>query len=65
MEASIPNDKEMKRMEKRTIEVNCMLQRLKEEVDQLEKNVCDSLSTQADRPPAPATPQAPTTPPVQ
>eukprot|EP00975_Prorocentrum_lima_P000121 28229-Prorocentrum_lima.AAC.1 len=61
----------MKKMERRTIEVNGVLQRLKEDVegqdqrldflsdqmDQLEKNVSHGLSTQAYRPPAPATPQ--------
>eukprot|EP00975_Prorocentrum_lima_P049646 10388072-Prorocentrum_lima.AAC.1 len=64
----------MKHMERSTIEVNRMLQRLKDDVkgnerglkylsdqvDQLEQNMGLNTPKQADRPPAPATPQPPT-----
>eukprot|EP00975_Prorocentrum_lima_P053923 11311278-Prorocentrum_lima.AAC.1 len=79
LEATIPNVQETRNTEKSTAEVNRMLQQLKidvkgndrglkylnDQVDQLEKNVCHSLSIQANQPPAPVTPQLIRTLPVQ
>eukprot|EP00975_Prorocentrum_lima_P013584 2885601-Prorocentrum_lima.AAC.1 len=71
LEGSIPNDKELKRMERCITEISKeikvmkrdlkeqdqQLEDLSDQMNQLEKNVIHSLNTQADKPPAPATPR--------
>eukprot|EP00975_Prorocentrum_lima_P066502 12909570-Prorocentrum_lima.AAC.1 len=78
LEGTVPNSKEMQHMERNTIDVNNMLQKLKEDVkgnerglrflsdqvDQLEQNPGLNTPRQPDQQPAPVTPQPPTPLPV-